>query len=268
MYNPLLVGFDNVRKINDEKFMVICPYHNDHNPSALFNAKQGSLYCFACHTYKSKKQLEEDMPGQWVNDLTLSVPQRNINNDECRLLKRNPLALNNKYLQKRLVTNEQVKQFNILHNRDGIVFPLNDKTGKLTAILHRQYDNEVRYIKYGDMPLIWPYSHLTKRNPVYIVEGVFGVLRADLAGLKAVCSFGTGNTRKIADLIRSTTYEHYTVMDNDLAGDLATNHYIDHGIPQIYHKKDADEMSIEEWLDLDIDFSTLQKRIIRNEKME
>lgn len=43
----LFYGF--IENINSEEQKIVCPFHDDANPSMIINIKQGSYFCFGCH---------------------------------------------------------------------------------------------------------------------------------------------------------------------------------------------------------------------------
>jgi DNA primase len=213
VYDPVSLGLQ-VISISGVEAKLRCSFHYDKTPSARFNLEKGVYHCFGCGYSANAYQLAKFFDGE-ILKVELSAVDYEKDDKEWRQLLYSPLALKNRYLKSRKVTDNQIKKFNILHCDDGILFPIFDNKGISVGVQLRKYEGEPKYVLNGNRTPVWPMKNLRHEN-LLMVEGVFGVLRADLFGLKAVCTMGAS---AIPEAARALLGRRVKIMfDDDLAG--------------------------------------------------
>lgn len=226
MIDPIALGLD-VRRVNRNECSVICPYHDDHEPSAYFNAERGLFHCFACGVGKTARQIAEDLETEVVKVPSLRVPGAHVVGgpviDWTSLLTL-PLALDHSYLAFRGVTNDTVRDFGIRQMPGAVVFPVRDKWGHVKGVMIRQMSRRKsrRYMYLGDKQPMWPFDRFFedpnphKRN-VFVVEGIFGAINARQHGIEAYAIMGATSIREASyALLGLKTFK--ILFDDDIAG--------------------------------------------------
>lgn len=229
-FDPYALGLD-VEGHSGAEYKVRCPFHNDSHASASFNSDKGLFICYACGEKANSRRIAEQTNGVVVGSITTKSQEDASKDLDWTAWGRSPLALDNPYLAGRRVTNEQVRRFDIRANHTGILFPICDNTGRLVGYQMRKYSGKPKYVFHGDKADFWPYENLATNGVLYVVEGVFSVLRLDRVGLKAVAIFGTGNARRVAPYLRPK--DAYALFDTDDAGLVAMGRFITSGQPGI-----------------------------------
>lgn len=257
-YDPVALGLEVIRPLSANEFSVRCPYHNDTHPSAEFNVAKGLFYCFGCHTGKTAEQVCKDLGGVLV-PMSMAEQTRLASWAQTKewkdLVYKNPPAnWNNFYLQERgLKRPSAVTYFGMRESADGIIFPIHDKFGELTGLQIRRYDGKPKYMIYGNRQPLWPMDKLTdqsKGGKLFVVEGVFGVLRGDEADLPVYAIMGSGNVDDAIPVLKSMErhYDVYVIMDPDYAGYLAAGKFAIHGFNvMVGHKKAPDDWAVKSW---------------------
>ena len=125
----------------------------------------------------------------------------------------------------------------------------------------RHYEQKPKYLFHGSKTPVWPIDKLDKPGPIFIVEGVFGVLRAERCGAYAVAMLGAGSVKNVAKFLNGVgaTIKPIAIMDNDYAGQLAAGKFVLMGIPAILKpfKSDdePDDWNIGKWIEIRDNFS-------------
>jgi hypothetical protein len=201
MIDPQALGLETF-KVSGDEVQVICPFHDDHLPSASFNIKKGVMYCYACGISMYARQLADELGGHVYKLKDASLLNQVRDEREWRQFLHAPLAIDHPYLMKRKVTNDQIKKHQIKKLHNGIAIPL-IKRGQTCGVLVRRTLRErgvPRYIHYGEKPPVFPFGDQFRlqRYPL-LVEGVFAYLRAELFGIKTFANLGAnpsfGNLR-------------------------------------------------------------------------
>lgn len=259
IYDPEFLGLQISRLMGNEA-IVFCPYHSDSNPSAEFNFEKGLFYCFGCQERKTVSQLVDDLGGELVE--LGEVPTVDLAGhawDRGRKIwfdiLKNPSAFYNDYLTERGVNAKLTLDHDIRENEDGVIFPIRDKAGVLVGAQTRQYTKKPKYLFHGSRTPVWPIDKLDRPGPLFIVEGVFGVLRAESAGAyPTIAMMGAGSVQHVGKFLRGvgSTIKPMAIMDNDYAGLLAAGKFVLMGIPVILtpFKSDPDEWNIGKWKDV------------------
>jgi len=252
--DPLALGL-TLGHYSYPEISCLCPFHNDRTPSASFNMEKGVLYCFTCASSFSAKEIANYLGG------VVSLMKKS---DKLRLLAMHgsgeklknwkktalfPLALNNEYLHSRLVDNETINRYKIRAYSNSIFFRLHAHNGKLVGVQERLVDNnKYRYIVHGNKPPLWPAKEvftLDKSKTVYLTEGVFGALRAKMAGLQAFAMLGVSQPFKALELLNG--FNVISVFDDDVAGYTAAIKLAKCGIPTAFPTFVADEATPGFW---------------------
>lgn len=213
VFDPAALGL-HIVKITGVEAKLRCPFHDDRSPSAMFNMATGVLHCFGCGASMSAYHIAKELGGE-ISKIELDLISETGYEREWKQLAYSPLALKNKYLRSRGVTVEQIRRFGILESDEGVLFSIFDKRGILVGLQLRKYEGEPKYVLNGDRTPVWPMTNLKYEN-LLLVEGVFGVLRADLHGFKAVCTMGASAIPAAAKALTGHTVT--IIFDNDFAG--------------------------------------------------
>jgi DNA primase len=217
MVDPYALGLD-VTGINGDNALCRCPFHNDNHPSGSFSLSKGIFHCFACGENANLKSLAEITGGEivYTNDYLTTKNKVAETEDWIRFLSY-PLAIDNPYLEKRQVTNEQVEQFKIRQFADGIIFPLSKCNGQTIGVQIRFYTKKPKYMFFGERPQLWPLESLKGiKGTVFLTEGIFGALRARNAKLDAFASMSCTSISKVVQILNGRPV--VVVFDNDFAG--------------------------------------------------
>lgn len=251
LYDPYALGLEVSGKSRGE-YICRCPFHNDRHPTgACFNPSNGWFYCFVCGAKAHAEQLAVALGG--ICSRVQALPDDEEEMDWSGVL-RAPLAYDHEYLKKRKVSNEQVEKFQIKKIPQGIVFPIKNTKDQEVGCLIRNIDRSVRYISLGEKPALWNLNNLANHkhgNRVWVTEGVFGSLRADSAGIFAVATMTSKIQRDGSKFLNH--FPTFVLYDNDYAGYLGGALFL-REMPRahiVVPGREADELSIDEWKELD-----------------
>lgn len=221
MYDPYELNLDVVR-ISNNIALIRSPYHEDANPSAIFDMLTGHFYDFALGISKNVWALASYTMGKVVRTNNIQQLTKTYSDFYDELIDKSKLALGNKYLYKRLVTDEQIEKHDIREFKKGVLFLLKNRNGKVTCLHYRKYTGSPKYITIGEKPPVWlDYQNLDYSKELILTEGVFGALRGELYGFQTGAVIGA----MIKDDIRFWLQDHTKVkgiFDNDEAGVIAS----------------------------------------------
>lgn len=279
-YDPRQLGL-SVSHYSGDEASVICPFHNDHKPSATFNIVTGLFYCFACGKSSNAAGVADHTGGHVARTFIPIVKRHSSASDmPWHSLLMGDYAYDHSYLRKRLVTNAQIKKFGIRKAKNALVFPMFGLDGTLCGVtLRRRPGLFPKYLVYGDKPPLWPLkaSMVSERyaaRTVFIVEGIFGVLRADLAGVMAFATTGA-MVKHSASRILNNIERPLGFFDDDDAGLIAGIRLLQIAPLSrvILPGGEADELSIQEWRSLGkrrtvVSFGPLVKRAYDKPKVK
>lgn len=257
VYDPEALGLKVARTVGNEA-TCWCPYHSDHMPSASFNFVKGVLYCFACGATKYANAIAIDLGGVVQRIDVKGLRSYADEAPEWRWILSCPLAHDSAYLKLRGVTNTEVDAFDIRELSDGVAFILHDQRGMPCGAQVRHIKRKPKYMLYGDVPSFWPYVRLFNgeydaERPLFVVEGVFGVVRAFGAGQQAVAMLGAAKAGERLASELSCFKQVFVLMDPDFAGYKAALRlsYVSRGrIKAILPGEEADELSTTDWSEL------------------
>jgi len=189
MIDPIALGLETF-SVSGYEVQVLCPFHDDHRPSASFNMKKGVLYCYACGAGMKASDIAKELGGRIVHTKSITISQISKDEKEWRPFLYAPQALNHPYLQKRMVTNEQVRHYDIKDLGDCVGFPLKNGKGVICGIQTRRIGGSKRghrYMLYGEKPPFWPFeTWVFHKRKSLLVEGVFGALRLERFGYQTL----------------------------------------------------------------------------------
>lgn len=197
------------------------PEHVDAHPSCNFNVRSGRWKCLACgsegtladfekHTGYTLEQIEIDIEKEVFHSFEV-----NYNNYE--------LAINDQYVLDRINT-DTIKTFGVKSNEDYVYIPVN--FGYVVRSKYYPHLTDRKYYYYGDMQPYYTLNKLEYNKPLFIVEGIFGLLHLHELGYNSLCVFGTGNVYRFLEREKSKLQlfdKVYTAFDNDKAGERATS---------------------------------------------
>lgn len=217
--DPKALGLEIFRVSGDE-VMCRCPFHDDRHPSASFNVSTGLFFCFSCGASSNAKGIARKL-GTSVETTAFVSTKRELLDESWRPILNGSYAYDNTYLASRGVTKKLIRRFEITENADGIVIPIKSKSGKAVGALLRRYTqvHNQRYKFFGQSTPLWPMPALWRVNPkrrVFLVEGVFGALRARKYGVQAFATFGVSSMSGLSRLLGGL--DVYAVFDNDFSG--------------------------------------------------
>lgn len=196
-YNPRDLGLTTGR-MSGQEVMVVCPYHDDHNPSATFNVRTGLFYCFTCNKGANISQLSAHLgvpEPMWST--SGFVPSMHVNGEDINWFVKwshARLASPDSYLDSRGVSNFAVGLFDIRHDAEGVMFPIKRRPGDHPIGMQiRYYDGPTRYRTFGTKLPLWPFQLWPPQRSLtryVITEGVFGTLRCREFGINAFATMG------------------------------------------------------------------------------
>ena len=266
--DPIALGFGSVtRSASDAEFVVECPFHDDDTPSASFNAAKGLFHCFACGESSNADGIARQTGGsvEFVSPGEVALPRgekwEEPGFDWRKMLlvpaEGEPKAI--EYLQSRNVTQRQAIRWGLFAAPAGVGFPLKDKFGMVVGAQVRLYEprGKAKYMFYGELPPLWPLETIRDSRPDdihFLVEGVFGAVRARSAGIKGFATLGAGHGLENVVFIMHGR-EVRGVFDDDKAGWIASAKLAACGIPCARRTIEADEASKGEWHEFAFDGS-------------
>ena len=240
---------------NEKNALILCPFHNDVNPSLSVNLQRGQFHCFACGEsgpfYKLIAQLD-DVPEKEAKKLLKEeeTVQLTINRIESSL---NSIAeeeqsidfyslksfhkyfidatvndSSKNYLLRRKIKLKTAKKFDLRFStfgrwRNRIIIPIYTADGKLLSWAGRSIVPTHRKTlkkRSARSALYGLYELLPKKsNAVVIVEGEFDAMYLQQCGVPAVARMGTMSlTSKQRSLLVKYFNEIVLSYDADSAG--------------------------------------------------
>lgn len=192
-YDPAVLNLQVRHWVGQDEVMCTCPFHDDSDPSLAFNIKSGLFICYGCGARGTAAKLARQTGG-YAYRTHVTAPAHHQDVEWLNLVGAQ-YAYDDPYLISRGVTNDQVERFGIKRHSLGIVVPLYDARSNLVGALMRKREGKVRYLTLGEKPPLWPLQlmrgyQVEHRGRFALVEGVFGVLAADRAGVPALATLG------------------------------------------------------------------------------
>ena len=248
IYDPTHLGLQIAKWMGTE-VQVFCPFHSDSNPSAEYSLTKGVFYCFGCHEGRSSEQLAAELGGALVPMAFLpdfDFSKRRGKDLDWLDFTKCKIAVDNRYLKERLVNNWQIKKYEIRENDNGIIFTMRDNLTKAVGVQMRHYDKQPKYKFYGNRTPVYPMDRIGTRGTIYIVEGIFGMLRADKFRIPTVATMGAASVENVGQYLKRNSPANFVaVMDPDEAGLLAAGKFTLLEIPVILTEVNPDEMGLQ-----------------------
>jgi hypothetical protein len=225
--DPTALGLD-VSRISGEEAYCVCPFHNDHTPSASFNVRSGLFFCYVCGCHPTMWEIAAELGGN-VQKMNVEMLPTAKSGEEWEMDWKWVLscrkAFDNEYLMSRGITNDVVNKFDVREFPKGIAFIIKNGKGVPVGAQVRvtKADARNRYLTMGEKTPIWPCNDLgtSGSNSILLVEGVFGVMNAWKRGYNNVFAImGSQSVASAIPLIRGFRNK-YVAFDNDLAGHVA-----------------------------------------------
>jgi len=239
-------GFDLQKNGNGWK--LLCPFHDDKNPSLSIDDKKQLFHCFGCgksgdvikfveylHNYNFKQAVEHlsnkylhthyfQMNKPAVSSKPTIQPADDINLNELAekyhqaLLQKKP-ALD--YLAKRGITSlDLIKKFKVGYVNGYVTFPFFDENNNVGEIYSRAISDDAK-LKHKYLPGphkgIFNLDAVKNSSEIYLCECVIDALSLFQMGIENVtCTFGKGNlTDEIINTLAEYIKRVFIVYDND-----------------------------------------------------
>lgn len=248
-FDPTSLGLD-VRKVSGDEAYCVCPYHDDHSPSASFNMESGKFICYVCHVSPNVFQIAKDLGGDVLKTTLPKITEFRGDSElslDWEWVLTQKVAKGNSYLASRGLTTETIEKLDIREFSKGVAFILRNPDGQPVGAQLRFYDvkTKARYLFIGEKPPLWPMHLLGKSGSDYciMVEGVFGVANAMTLGFKNVFScLGSQSASRSYAYLKGYK-KKFIVFDDDNAGHAAATKilYLDKSFRAYIPGAEADE---------------------------
>ena len=244
--------------IRSGNLKIVCPFHNDTNPSGFVYASTdgdiefGTFHCFSCGAKASLPRLINRLFGtadnaefgkQWLIDnfsntfinteielpeivLPNSTPKKEYLNEDIL----EQYRYIHPYLLNRGISEDVIKEIEVgwNPNTNCVTFPVRDEHGGLVGITERSVETKKFHIPEGmDKPVYLLY-YIRKHNinEVYVCESQINALTLWTWGIPAVALFGTGTKEQYEVLKKSGIRYYHLCFDGDQAGRKGTDRFI------------------------------------------
>lgn len=249
--NKLEVETGKIGRVKDtgNNYMIVCPFHDDTDPSLGISKKAstnysgevipaGTVNCFGCE-YSGDlikfiadiKEVTEHQAFKWlINNFTVGeYEKRKIDLDFLEGQKDgdfesfiSELDIYHSYMEFRGFTPEIILKYEIKYNpkNDTIVFPVYNQSGdKVIGYQERGVDGKSFYSE-GNVNTLFGRQHLEKdANEVWLTEGPIDALITKKFGHNAVAIMGGLSDQKLSAIGKLPYRVFICAFDNDKAGD-------------------------------------------------
>lgn len=217
-FDPDALGLIRGSYQGKSEIHVCCPFHGGNGKSAEFNIIDGKFYCFKCGARADAYAIARQFGGQVVRRF---FDKKQSDDESWRANLQAPVDERNSYLLGRGVTPEQIKRYEIRSLDDGVGIPIKDHRGTVKGIVVRKYKGSFRYLNGGERLSGWPLQNMVKfdrRDPLVIVEGIFGALRGEKYGYNTVATLGAMVKKELVIKWASQFRQVIVVFDPDIGG--------------------------------------------------
>jgi DNA primase len=230
------LGLKYNRITNTGEISVICPLHNDDNPSLSINVNTGKFHCWAgCIKGHSISELVFKLTGEtinesgessWLEQFKRKLDFENIGKYRLPSIPHLPLALCNtgeEYLKTRGFSLKTIMDWNIQwwHEENAIVIPI-FKVGYVLRYLSGE--KKYKYVSGTKVSetLFGIEKYSDEHHSVVIVEGAFDVLWMHQNGFcNALAVLGSNLSDTQYKLLQGIGKKIYIMMDSDEGGNKA-----------------------------------------------
>lgn len=224
--------------IKDNK--VVCPFHDDKNPSMIINTDESKRYyntvhCFVCRklwdpigfhagmTNQSQVESARDLATKFSLEFYAKVDSAAI--ERRQFINKTVVSLTNthrKYLIGRGIEQSGIEKFNLGGDGPCIVQPIYDDVGTLKFYNKRSMiDPKGHYLEFeAPKNSVLGGLNVSKSmaGPLYITEGFFDVIQAWQEGIACANVFTNGLSEEQARLALKHFDDIVLAFDNDEAG--------------------------------------------------
>lgn len=265
----------DVHSINNDNFMMCCPFHGERNPSFGIHVETGVYNCFAC----SARGTILDFVAKILDTNTLIALQfieslHNNNRAKPTLFKevaprqqqykyqREIGYAAYKYFHSRGITSRTVDMFDISQEGDYVIFPIKNTQGQVLAVQKRHIQTKkflfpknfnvkdyvfglAELIKYGDI-----------NKDVVVCESVIDCMTVWEYGGQSIAIYTAMPSQRQIDTLALLPFKRFKDgFDRDDAGRIGWDLFKTVGIPKgirviesrDHNKKDINELSYEEY---------------------
>jgi len=199
----------------------VCPFHDDHAPSATFNTNTGALFCFRESKFFSLEEIVKITHGEVVQVANNSQIAWDHDQDvsEWKPLLLAPLAIDHAYAESRGISREVIRKYGIRVTPTFLVFPLYDLLGQIIGVQIRLFEKNpyAKYMILGQRPMLWPaFELVTAKKEIILVEGVIGAIRLRQFGYEAFSLLGSRVNQRLLNMLNGR--RPIVFLDQDLAG--------------------------------------------------
>lgn len=226
-------GHEVYRVMGDEA-LILCPTHDDHNPSCWVNLSKLVWYCFACHAKGTVAQLVGDITEEDVEVALLKAAIADLEASHSEHTEPETLLsrfVPTPYWKARGITPQIEAQFQLSYDplSDSAVVPLRNRHGELLGVMRRylgidptrdRFHYPGTLVKKNLLML----AHAIDAPQVVVTEGVIDALKVWSAGFQAVALGGSSMSREQARILAGLGCSVvHVMMDADSAGDEAAD---------------------------------------------
>ncbi|MGX7589297.1 CHC2 zinc finger domain-containing protein [Candidatus Vidania fulgoroideorum] len=249
----------------------ICPYHKEKNKSMLINNDKNFFYCFGCKKYgkiKKRKSIKKMKLSYCIKKLIKYLNLNLISSIKAskylikrkiffyNIIKKYKIGFYNTCINNKLgyKINDFLFKNNIFFYKkiyyfyfDKIIFPIRDLKGKYKAFIMRNLKSDsFKYIfkeikNFKKKKILYGYyenlNHINKEKTLFIVEGVFDLMRLNNIGFYNVLSIlGSDISYYQIIFLISLKKKIYFIFDPDKAGKKAYDNLINKYLSLIIKK--------------------------------
>lgn len=230
----------DVRAENGDELDVLCPVHEDRNPSCRVNTKKGLYYCHTCHAAGKLETLLKEMAGGHItisneidiHELDLSSLNGSSHHHPERWL--DQFDGDDRYwIEKRGLKPSTVRRFRLgfdAANRQP-TYPIRDLQGRVLGVVRRQLGRfvQTRYL-YPDGVRVHDHlfgafeavSEYGSCSTVYLTEGAVDAMAMWEAGVVGLGIYGSRISEQQVSILRKLGANVVVLaFDDDAAGDKA-----------------------------------------------
>jgi len=222
--------------------MVLCPFHDDTNPSMVINKDTNTVYCFVCKKladcisyYAHMENLSQSEAAKQLaaeigeNFYTQADPKAVERREYVNKAIENLSDITVEYLKGRGIETDAIEKFSLgtslIKGKHYVVQPVHDDNGKLSFYNQRCVQDcekkDSHRIEPG-APKNEVVGNLDKaknmKSPLFVTEGMFDCIQSWQEGIGCVCVFGADMSETQARKILNYFDDLVLAFDNDSAG--------------------------------------------------
>ena len=251
--------FDFIPRVQNGNIKVVCPFHDDHRPSAFIYAGTegdtvfGTFHCFSCGkkaalpVFCNRITHRPDFcewGNQWLIDNfgqefqegpSVELPEIILGSSKQNKYIDESILENYRYIHPYLLARgidpEVIKKFEVGWNpqTDAVTFPIRDEHGKLIGVTERSVKSKRFSIPEGMGKPVYLLYHIIKEGitSVHVCESQINTLTLWSWGIPAIGLLGTGTKDQYEILKKSGIRSYHLCFDGDDAGAKGANRFHD-----------------------------------------